>query len=157
MSLDTERRVRLGTVDWLHPEWLGGFYPEDMPADWQLTNFNTQFSCVWLPRARWQKADLPTLRQWREDTHEDFRFLLEAADEAEGSHVEVTEALGDRLAKICSPDDPDLLWFDDATDLKKLAEEINARGDEPHAFLLSRDGNLTTLDQVGTLLGLLGL
>ncbi|MFP5411245.1 MAG: hypothetical protein ACLGG6_09725, partial [Gammaproteobacteria bacterium] len=58
------QQVRVGAVGWEHPHWLGGFYPDDLPPDWMLSYYNTQFQAVYLPAIVWQAAADRTWNQW---------------------------------------------------------------------------------------------
>jgi hypothetical protein len=145
----TERGVLLGVRGWSWSEWEGAFYPEDMPPEWRLTFYNTQFDCVFLPSAQWQGAASEQFELWQEDTHDQFLFLLEG----EGSMPVPTPL---RSKAICIPaQDSRIVWFDRHTDLRRLAETLKQGRDAP-AFLLSRDGDLAQLQRVRTLLELLG-
>lgn len=157
MHCDQEGQVYLGATDWRHPVWVGVFYPEAMPEEWRLTYYNTQYTCVWLPYSHWTRTDVQSAKQWREDTHAGFRFVLERPPILDDGDMTVLEALGDRVGKLCLEDDTHLIWFDATTDLKTLASQIQARDKSQPCYLLSREGDLATLDRVSTLLGLLGL
>ncbi len=145
-----EGNVLLGTRGWDWPAWGRDFYPADMPQEWRLTFYNTQFQCVFVPADRWRGATEKELKQWAEDTHDQFLFLLEAEQGAA-----VPEALQDRALCI-SALDARITWFDGHSDLKSLAKELKDRRAGP-LILLSRDGDLSQLERVRTLLGLLGL
>ncbi|MEW5770445.1 MAG: hypothetical protein AB1831_08795 [Pseudomonadota bacterium] len=147
--MDIRGPVLLGVLGWSWPSWERGFYPEDMPPEWRLTFYNTQFECVFLPAQQWRVASADALAQWAEDTHEGFLFLLEGG---EGEAVPV--ALAGR-AFCLAADAPCVVWFDAASDLKALGARIRSAGDAP-LYLLSRDGDLGQLERVRTLLGLLG-
>lgn len=146
----SDQAVLLGALGWEWPEWVRGFYPEDMPEDWRLTFYNTQFGCVFLPAGLWREASVQTLEQWADDTHDQFLFLLEGG---EGTAVPVP--LQGRALCLSSRDGR-ISWFDAESDLKQLAGDLQRHGRGPR-FLLSRDGNLPQLERVRTLLGLLGL
>jgi len=148
--------VLLGVRDWIHPEWYGRFYPSDLPQDWALTYFNTQFSCVWLPHARWSQAEHDEISRWAEDTHGDFYFILEHGNASEESITAVTERLGPRIACICEEKSPNLTWFGANPDLKALSKAVQQSGDDSPCILLSSDGDLQAIDQIRTLLDLLG-
>lgn len=150
-------RVLLGVSEWDRPEWVGGFYPEDMPAEWRLTFYNTQYSCVWLPYVRWGNASIEDVRHWLDDSHESFRFLLEEPPALDDRARAVLAVLGDRVAKCCGSDDPELVWFEAGVDLKALSATIRDKSQGGAVYLISRDGHLATMEQVETLLGLLGL
>lgn len=147
------RAVFVGAVGWRQPSWQGAFYPDDLPEDWLLTYYNTQFSAVFLPYSDWSAASDAQLAQWVEDSQAGFRFVLESGPSSSAAAL-VAKALGERLGALTHRDDPQLLWFDAGTDLKALAREIDRR-DKP-LYLFSRDADLAGLQQVITLLELMG-
>lgn len=150
--------VFLGVSDWLQPHWGGFFYPEDMPPEWRLAYYNTRFSCVWLPHAVWSRWAPATVEDWLGDTREEFRFLLEAGETITAEEQAVLAVLAPRLGGYFQADAPDLCWFDSSVDLRALSDVIQARTKaEGETYLLSRDGDIATLDKVGTLLALLGV
>lgn len=152
--MNTEwRAVYLGTEGWLHPSWLGVFYPDDLPEDWLLDYYNTQFRAVFLPYTHWTAATDAQLAQWAQDSQPSFRFVLESGPSAADAG-RATEILGERLGALTHRDDPRLFWFDANTDLKTLAQEIGRR-DKP-LYLFSRDADLAGLQRVTTLLELMG-
>ncbi len=71
--------VLVGANAWRHAEWIGGFYPEDLPEEWALAYYANEFRTVLVPEDQWQAAASEVLIQWYDDTHEHFRFLLELA------------------------------------------------------------------------------
>lgn len=151
ITFDESLIVRLGALDWRFPAWRGAFYPADMPAEWQLTYFNTQFNCTFLEQAVWQQACAAELTQWHADTHERFRFLLEA---------DATQALPPELADkalLISRSDARIFWFNRATSLKELAAKLSTETSGSVQYLLSLDGNLEQLERVATLLEVMGL
>lgn len=152
MPSDADRTsVKMGALDWRFPVWKTAFYPVDMPDEWQLTYFNTQFKCVFLPREVWRSAVSAEHAQWCADTHERFLFLLEgdAADV-------VPPELRDKALALTQSDQR-ILWFDQNTSLKALAAALSgAQGDVPQ-YLISRDGNLEQMERVATLLEVMGL
>ncbi len=143
------QRVALGTIGWEQPKWSNNFYPADMPTDWHLTFYNTQFACVFLTEPLWRQADAPTRATWAADTHEEFMFLLEGA--------RPDELPAELAGRVCGVDrsDPALIWFDAATPLKALAARITQS--DTQRYLLSADGDLSQIERVRTLLELLGL
>lgn len=142
--------VLLGALGWDWPEWEQGFYPEDMPTDWRLTFYNTQFNCVFLPASQWCGVTEDVIGQWAEDTHDQFLFLLEGE-----AGMDVPGPLQGK-ALCVSAQDERISWFDGKSDLKQLAEDLKQWKGGPR-FLLSRDGNLSQLERVRTLLALLGM
>ena len=144
------KNVFLGAVDWRHPAWVGAFYPADMPEEWRLAFYSSQFSCVWLAPESWNGVAAAEMVAWHDDVHSKFRFLL-AADETS----KLPESLADK-ATLVIPGDSRLLWFDRGSDLKVLAAAIQAREEAPELFLIGRDGDLGQLERVRTLLELMG-
>lgn len=144
------RNIRVGALDWRRSAWRGAFYPADMPEDWQLTFYSSQFNCVYLAPADWQGVADAELAQWRDDVHSRFVFLLEAP-----SGQDCPAVLADK-ARVVTPVDPGILWFDQASDLKALAAQLKADAGPEDVYLVSRDGDLAQMERVGTLLELMG-
>jgi len=142
--------VRLGATGWSCPEWGEAFYPHDMPEEWRLTFFNTQYHCTFLGQAIWRQAGRDQWRQWNADTHAEFRFLLEGE-----SQQSCPEELADK-AVMLRPDDASILWFTRDTSLKEIAECLSGGGAKP-CYVISRDGDLSQMERVATLLEVMGL
>lgn len=152
--------VLLGTLDWRDANWAETLYPVDMPPEWRLAYFSTRFSCVWLPYQAWKDTAIAEAVAWLEDTHDSFRFLLEAGADAgvSGHERELLSILAPRLAAHCPVEHGDLLWFGMGVNLRDLACTLESRAASSRStYLISRDGDLATLEKVGTLLGLLDL
>lgn len=152
-SPDPYYTVLLGAEGWLHPAWARDFYPDDLPEEWRLTYYNTQFRAVYLPYLIWSDASTAEIRQWVEDTQPGFRFVLEPGPQANADDTKAS-LLGNRLGRIAAREDPHLLWFDAQTDLKQLKVAVDA-APKP-LYLFSRDAHLPSLRRVATLLELLG-
>lgn len=73
--------ILVGTRGWDHPAWRGGFYPEELPADWRLTYYNNLLRAVLVPGDSWTGIAEPDVRRWAEDSDPAFRFVLELPDE----------------------------------------------------------------------------
>ncbi len=69
-------RVLIGTYGWQHAQWQGGFYPEDLPADWQLAYYSNEFPVVLLPAAYWQQAGVDVVG-WLTESNDTLRFIVE--------------------------------------------------------------------------------
>lgn len=90
-----ETRLLLGLAGWPHPEWQGGYFPDDLPADWQFAYYSNDADCLLLGAQQWRTLDAEILEDWLEDAPEHFRFYLQVAadgvDEAAlrpfGGHV----------------------------------------------------------------------
>lgn len=146
-----KRQVALGADGWDRPEWSDTFYPSDMPEEWRLAYYNTQFDCVFLAASVWRQADAATFAAWAADTHEHFLFLLEDA-----RPDDLPAALAGRARGI-GRDDSGLLWFDRRTSLKTLAAQMTPPDGEAPPYLVSADGEMGQIERVRTLLELMGL
>jgi hypothetical protein len=141
----------LGALGWSYPAWREAFYPADMPEEWQLTYFNTQFNCVFLEQGTWRQACSEKLAQWYADTHEQFVFLLEG----DASQQPPAELAGKAL--LVRRDDASILWFSRDSSLKELAGSLSKSAGVMPRFLVSRDGDLGQMERVATLLEVMGL
>lgn len=143
-------RIRIGAVDWRHAAWTGAFYPDDMPEEWRLSYYSGQYNCVFLAARDWRSVGPAGLRQWCDEVHARFVFLLE---EDAGT---LSDGGLDGKTRLLARGDARLVWFDAHSDLKQLAEAIRARAEHGELYLLSRDADLAQMDRVNTLLELMG-
>ncbi|MFO7602603.1 MAG: DUF72 domain-containing protein [Gammaproteobacteria bacterium] len=72
-------RIRFGTVGWQHPQWHGGFYPEDLPEEWLLPFYGNEFPVVAVPMSAWDAAPATLTASWRDNSDAHFRFVFEWA------------------------------------------------------------------------------
>lgn len=150
--MQKNQRVLVGGVTWTYPEWHGRFYPDDLPDDWVLSYYNTQFQAVFLPGAIWQSVSESLWLEWLNDTQDGFYFVLESAGEAVG--IPTSERV-----LLASPAwiNEHVWWLDDAPDLRALAQRITRQVDagEP-LFVFSRSGDLGLMQQVNQLKQVMG-
>ena len=45
--------LKIGTLGWQHSNWVGGFYPDDMPEEWQLDFFSNQYQALLVSEKTW--------------------------------------------------------------------------------------------------------
>lgn len=147
--------VYLGAVGWAHAAWQGDFYPDDLPEDWQLSFYNTQFRCVYLPPALWKNASDAEVAGWLDDTLERFRFVLGAPETFDGQDAARARRFGERGVPESRLD---IVWLEGETDLRELARRMQkaAQGGAP-LYVISRDGALAQLRQAGQLMEVLGV
>jgi hypothetical protein len=155
MNPRSEYLAYLGARGWRHPAWERVFYPADLPGDWQLAFYATQFSCVWLDAEQLpQEQPGEHLATWLAETPDSFRFLLEPT----GEQAQALASQGEGRVIICGQQEVQrLIWFDRTTDLRVLSEQIRGAHEDPPVYLLSRDNDLGMVERVRTLLELLGL
>jgi hypothetical protein len=144
--------VLVGASGWKHPAWHGGFYPADLPDDWTLSYYSTQFQVVYLPAPVWLATSEVTWQQWLSDTHEGFQFVLEPSTEASVKPASERVVLATPAWQA-----QHVWWLDEAPDLRQLAQRItrHAASGEP-LYVLSRSGDLGLLEQVRTLKQVMG-
>jgi hypothetical protein len=144
--------VLVGAMDWNLSHWRGRFYPEDLPDDWLLSYYNTQFEAVYLPATVWQAVSEANWAQWLYDTQDGFCFVLEPG---EGTGI---PPVSPRIL-LATPawTDAHVWWLDEAPDLRALAQRITqqAAAREP-LFVFSRSGDLALLEKAKTLKQVMG-
>lgn len=69
----------LGTLGWERPDWLGGYYPQDLPPDWRLAYYANDCGCVFLPADTWGSADSGWLQEQLHEARGRLVYFLEAA------------------------------------------------------------------------------
>lgn len=147
--------VFLGAVGWVHAQWKGDFYPEELPEDWQLPFYNTQYRCVYLTYEAWRKASNEEIADWLRETQSGFRFVLQLPEKADKESIELTKRFGERGV---TERQVDLHWVEGVPNLRDLAQRMQkaAQSGVP-LFLISRDGVLTQLRQISELIEVLGV
>lgn len=75
--------LRAGAIGWQHRAWLDGFYPEDLPEDWQLGYYANEFSTVLVPTEIYQSSEPAGLAEhWLDDVSDSFVFYLQWPESA---------------------------------------------------------------------------
>lgn len=147
--------IYLGAIGWNHPHWRGDFYPEDMPEDWLLAFYNSQFRCVYLPYETWSKASDDEISDWVRETREGFLFVLEAP----GSQDEKRSLFAERFGKRgIFEDKAEIVWLEKEAALRDLSRRIQkAMQSGMPLFLISRDGSMAHMRQVKELMEVMGV
>lgn len=147
--------VYQGAIGWQHPGWHGDFYPEDLPGDWQLTFYNTQFRCVYLPFESWRRASDAEVAGWLADTHAGFRFLLGTAGGLDAEDARRAARFGERGQLESGAE---VVFVEGAPDLRALAARMQAAAQTGGPlYVISRDADLAQLRQISELMGVLGV
>jgi hypothetical protein len=155
-----ETRYSAGAREWDHPDWVGPFYPDELPPEWRLSYYAHFFGCVLVGAVAWRAAGAAGAASWAADTPAGFRFLLE-----EGDGVgEAAAALGSRCAGILGGGQPEgapgtaIIWIDAFADLRALAAEVRRRGaGAREVLLIERGADFARLARAATLLAVMGL
>lgn len=147
--------VYLGARHWKHGAWHGDFYPADLPEDWQLPFYNTQFHCVCLPAEEWQKADDAEVAGWLQETRADFRFVLEGASGMSEKDARKAERFGERGVM---EDRIDIVRVAGEPDLRELAGRMQKAAQNRAAlYVISDDAALPQLRKISELMDVLGV
>ena len=136
-------RILIGAYGWQHAQWQGGFYPEDLPAEWQLAYYSNEFHVLLIPAAYWQQGPVD-VAQWLKESSETLRFIVEWPTLWHTpQQIEQGDALlaqfGDRLLGVVVP-----LRAQSATALQPVIERLMRR------YRLCLDYGVNTLSQDST-------
>jgi len=148
-------QVYLGMRDWRHPDWVGAFYPPDMPEEWWLAFYASQYSCLWLDEPVWRSLPAQTVATCLAEVPAGFRFLLAAP--GPGERVGVPACWQSDAVRWMRADDARLAWVARGCDLRILSERIRHASPEAPLYLVSQDHDLNAMEQVRTVLELLGV
>ncbi|HEY5603016.1 MAG TPA: DUF72 domain-containing protein [Gammaproteobacteria bacterium] len=90
-----------GARGWQYPEWVGEFYPEDLPEDWRFSYYCNEFQAVLIPFDYLQRYETQEWAEWLDDAPDNFAFYVELAQSASWNKVGAfLEALGEQLKGI---------------------------------------------------------
>jgi len=90
---NVERRLLLGTQGWQRAEWIGSYYPADLPPEWRLAYYANDCGCVLLPAEDWCSGDLEPLRAALGEAPSSLVVFLQApAAEAAGCDLRLLAA-----------------------------------------------------------------
>lgn len=73
--METVNDLLIGAWGWSDSGCCAGYYPDDMPEDWQLCYYSNLHRAVLLPEYSWHRAVDSELEQWLEDTDPGFVFV----------------------------------------------------------------------------------
>ncbi len=72
--------LTLAAYGWSPANWASVFYPNDLPADWQISYYTNEFSRLLIPASEWQ-APVEQARAWLAEVGQDFGFYVELTPE----------------------------------------------------------------------------
>lgn len=72
-------RVHIGTSGWHYDHWVGPFYPARMRSEEFLGFYQQRFRTVEINNTFYSLPRTETLRSWRDETPEGFRFACKAS------------------------------------------------------------------------------
>ena len=74
-----ENMVLIGTSGWHYPHWSECFYPAKLPKSKWLAWYASYFSCFELNNSFYKLPNIKTIRQWLDQTPDNFVFALKAS------------------------------------------------------------------------------
>lgn len=78
--------ILVGTKGWKHKSWLGEFYPDDLPVDWQLDYYSNQFHCILIQQPQWEKWSKADIEEIADNLEgEMFYFTLQVKNHQGGA------------------------------------------------------------------------
>lgn len=73
--------LQVGAYGWSYDSWIGGFYPEDIPEEWQLDFYSNAYRVVLVPETVWLSWREDGLEDFLDAVEGDFSFFFEVNDE----------------------------------------------------------------------------
>lgn len=147
--------IYTGAIGWEHASWNNAFYPDDLPEDWRLSFYNTQFRCVYLPYQVWSQASDEGVAIWLNETREDFHFVLGIPEKQLDGWTQQADRFGNR-GKI--ENDVKVVWLEPRTSLRELAGLIKQSSETGQGlYLIANNDGLAQLRQVGELMDVMGV
>jgi uncharacterized protein YecE (DUF72 family) len=71
--------IRVGTSGWHYADWLGPFYPSDLPPDEWLSFYATRFATVELNNSFYRLPSFETFGAWKEQVPDGFLVTVKAS------------------------------------------------------------------------------
>jgi len=105
-----ERDLSIGTYGWEHDEWVGGFYPDDLPDDWRLGYYSNRLKAVLIPYDELRQRSAAEISAWPDDVYAEFRMVIEIEPKA----IAEVDALVEKLQPVATNIDAWLLRIEDA-------------------------------------------
>lgn len=135
--------------------WHDQLYPEDLPSDWRLSFYNTQFRCVYLPYSIWQSASNEQVSSWLNETQGDFHFVLGKPEVQSKADLERAARFGEQ-GKL--EDEVDIFWLEPGASLRTLAGIFNQSIETGRSlYVVAKGEGLAQLRQAEELMNVMGL
>ncbi|MDQ5769850.1 hypothetical protein [Thiothrix subterranea] len=72
--------LTLAAYGWSPANWVGVFYPDDLPTAWQVSYYANEFSRLLIPAREWI-APVEQAKAWSAEVGQDFGFYVELTPE----------------------------------------------------------------------------
>ena len=87
--------LQIGTYGWQYDSWIGGFYPEDIPVEWQLDYYSNAYRVILVPEQAWLSWVENEFEEILDAVEGDFGFYFEVVDDLNSSKKEqLTKIVG---------------------------------------------------------------
>lgn len=143
----SEHIVLIGANGWQHSEWIGDFYPDDLPEEWLLGYYGNEYPVVMVP-ADYLQSDSAVINEWLEESDESLRLLIEwpagEADETVRSKWNTAVSLlSERIVGILvplneAPDDSSWTQLQDLAKQFPISFDLGAEPDAELEAILSK-------------------
>ncbi|MBD3609577.1 MAG: DUF72 domain-containing protein [Gammaproteobacteria bacterium] len=90
----------IGATGWEHPAWQDNFYPEDLPEDWTFGYYSNEFPVVLITLSFLSSVEVDDIKEWLDECHENFRFIIELDAEITPLLLERIRLLDDKLMAV---------------------------------------------------------
>jgi uncharacterized protein YecE (DUF72 family) len=74
-----ERKIYIGTSGWTYSDWIGKFYPSNLPSNKRLVFYSKYFKTVEVNYSFYHLPRVSTYQKWFEKTPKDFIFAIKAS------------------------------------------------------------------------------
>lgn len=111
----------IGAAGWENENWVGGFYPGDLPEDWRFGYYTNRLRSVLVPAAAWNGGDTGSLVDTLlEDLYPEFRMVLEWELAGKENDLAVTLEFLEKSRPVDANVDAYLVSLADAVDESTL-------------------------------------
>lgn len=91
-------RLYVGTSGWVYPDWVGRFYPSDLPQRKWLEYYSQQFKTVEINVTFYHQMKPATFDNWAKSTPKDFVFAVKASRFI--THIKRLKDVGDPMDRF---------------------------------------------------------
>ncbi|WP_455221881.1 hypothetical protein [Kaarinaea lacus] len=110
--------IFVGTRGWQYSDWLGDFYPDDLPEDWRFSYYSNEQQAILVPFDYLHRYTEEEWAEWVEDTPNEFAFYVELSGSASWNEVSsILEVIGKQLKGI-------VIVIDDLPDIEAFASLV---------------------------------
>lgn len=72
--------LQVGAYGWQYSSWIGGFYPEDIPKEWQLDFYSNAYRVLLVPESVWLQWGDEEIEEMLDSVEGDFGFFFEVKE-----------------------------------------------------------------------------